>query len=124
MSNFMFSYSRNHRRINVYNLGSSLDTHVLYDSVKNISKTVNDEDRQALYFALSGPLAKKFELVCKMSNLNFTKQLFFPHLSMESLHFYYVSLFNLLTDENNTYFLKEFCEIFSLVLYKITTTTE
>lgn len=93
----------------------------------NITKQVNHNKDHVVYFALSGPLAGKFELFGSTSNLKFTKTKFFPHISMESLKLYATSIIDLLYhDKNKTHVisLTKFCDIFSLVLYSITTKTE
>lgn len=98
---------------------------VLYDTVINIKKNVTSEEESVVYFALSGPLVKQFDLFGNMSSLTYTKQIFFPHVSMESLSYYFKSIKYLFNDKNDkTYFSsKEFHDLFSLVLYKITTKT-
>lgn len=80
-----------------------------------------------VYFALSGSLIKNFELVNNISSLTYTKQTFFPHVSMESSSYYLSSIIDILhSDKKKPYFntLIEFHDIFSLVLYKITIKTE
>jgi len=89
----------------------------------NISKHITSKEELTVYFALSGPLNKKFESVGNISGLTYTKKLFFPHLSMESLNFYFKSMIYLLYNDNNMPYyinLTELSDIFSLVLYKIT----
>lgn len=93
----------------------------------SISKNISLEERPVIYFALSGPLIKKFESVKNIPNFIYTKQLFFPHVSIESLRYYLISIKELWhNNKNETFFniLSEFQEIFSLVLYKITVKTE
>jgi len=93
----------------------------------NISNHITSNEELTVYFALSGPLIKKFESVGNMSSLTYTKKLFFPHLSMESLSFYFTSMIDLLYYDNNIPYyisLTELSDIFSLVLYKITIKTE
>lgn len=104
-----------------------MDPNALYDTVINISKHITCKEELTIYFALSGPLAKQFELVGNMSSLIYTKKNFFPHLSMESLNFYFTSMIDLLYHDNNMPYhtsLTELYDIFSLVLYKITIKTE
>lgn len=117
----------NQRHIKVYDLGSSLDPDALYDTVMNISKHITCKEELAVYFALSGPLIKQFESVGNVSSLKYTKKIFFPHLSMESLSFYFTSMIDLLYHDNNMPYyisLTELRDIFSLVLYKMTIKTE
>jgi len=92
----------------------------------NISKNVAHEENSIVYFALSGPLIKQFELYGNMSSYTYTKTKFFPHLSMESMNFYVMSILDLMYNaKNKPYFgLVELHDIFSLVLYKMTTKTE
>lgn len=121
-----FVIFRNQRSIEVHNLGSSLDPDILYETVINITKNVTDKKGHEVYFALSGPLIKQFELFDNLSSFTYTKTKFFPHVSMESLHFYVRSMIDILYYENNkSYFksLTDLYDIFSLVLYKITTKT-
>lgn len=47
----------------------------------DISKHITSKEELTVYFALSGPLIKKFESVGNMSSLTYTKKLFFPYLS-------------------------------------------
>lgn len=104
-----------------------MDPDALYDTVMNISKHITCKEELAVYFALSGPLIKQFESVGNVSSLKYTKNTFFPHLSMESLSFYFTSMIDLLYHDNNTPYyisLTELRDIFSLVLYKITIKTE
>lgn len=110
----------------MYSLGSSLDPDVICETLINITKNVTHEENSIVYFALSGPLIKQFELCGNVSSLTYTKRTFFPHLSMESTGFYLTSILDLLYSANNKpYFgLTELHEIFSLVLYTITTKTE
>lgn len=122
---FLFFF-RNQRYIEVHNLGSSLDTDVLYKTVINITKNISNKKGHEVYFALSGPLIKEFELFDNLSSFTYTKTKFFPHVSMESLHLYVTSIIDLLSyEENRSYFgsLTELFDIFSLVLFKITTKT-
>lgn len=99
---------------------------MLYDTIKNISKTIDYKNRHVAYVAMAGPLSKQFELIGQMSNLTYTKKSFFPHLSMESLHFYFTSIKNIIIDNNYAYpiNLKEYSDIFCIELYKIMITTE
>jgi len=93
----------------------------------NISKHITCKEELAVYFALSGPLIKQFESVGNVSSLKYTKKIFFPHLSMESLSFYFTSMIDLLYHDNNMPYyisLTELRDIFSLVLYKMTIKTE
>lgn len=92
----------------------------------NISKHITSKEELVVYFALSGPLIKQFESAGNVSSLIYTKNIFFPHLSMESLSFYFTSMIDLLYHDNNIPYisLTEFRDIFSLVLYKITIKTE
>lgn len=93
----------------------------------NISKNISREERPVIYCALSGPLIKKFEVVKNMPNFIYTKQMFFPHVSMESLSYYLTSINELWHNNKNEPFLNNFNEIrdiFSLALYKITVKTE
>lgn len=116
----------NQRQVKVYSLGSSLDPDVIYETLINISKNVTHEENSVIYFALSGPLIKQFELCGNMSSLTYTKQTFFPHLSMESMSYYLASILDLMYNaKNKPYFgLTELRDIFSLVLYTIKTKTE
>lgn len=118
---------RNQRHIKIHNLGSSLDPDILYETVISIIKNVTYEKQPTVYFALSGPLANNFELISNTSNLVFTKKLFFPHISTESLSYYITSIIDLMYyDEKKSYFinLMKLYDIFSLVLYKINMQTE
>lgn len=117
---------RNQRRIKIHDLGSSLDFDVLYETVINIRRNITREEDSVIYFALSGPLVKQFELFGNMSSLTYTKTFFFPHISMESFSYYLTSIIDLLYHEKNkSYFsLVELHDIFSLVLYKMTKKTE
>jgi len=92
----------------------------------NISQHITHKEELTVYFSLSGPLTKQFESVSNVSSLVYTKKMFFPHLSMESLHFYFTSMIDLFYYDNNMPFinLTELRDIFSLVLYKITIKTE
>lgn len=76
-----------------------------------------------IYFAVSGPLTKELESFDNFSSLSYTKTIFFPHISMESLRLYYTSITDLLYSIKHkplTTCLMEFRDIFSLVLYKFT----
>jgi len=123
---FLFYFRRNQRQIKVYSLGSSLDPNVLHEIVINIIKNVTYEENSVIYFALSGPLIKQFELRGDISSHKYTKKKFFPHLSMESTSFYLTSVINLLYNaKHKPYFgLMELHDIFSLVLYKIIIKTD
>lgn len=104
-----------------------MDSDKLYDTVINIVKNVTYGKQPVVYLALSGPLTKDFELISNMSSLVFTKKLFFPHISTESLSYYITSIIDLVYyEEKRFYFinLKKLYDIFSLVLYKITIQTE
>ncbi|KAF0751739.1 GPI mannosyltransferase 4 [Aphis craccivora] len=116
----------NQRHITVYDLGSSLDPNSLYDTVMNISQHITHKEELTVYFALSGPLTKQFESVSNVSSLAYTKKIFFPHLSMESLRFYFTSMIDLFYHDNNMPYisLTELRDVFSLILYKITIKTE
>lgn len=110
----------------MHNLGSSLDPDILYETVINITKNVSNKKGHEVYFALSGPLIKQFELFDNLSSFTYTKTKFFPHVSMESLSFYVTSITDVFYyEKNKPYFksLTELSDIFSLVLYKITTKT-
>lgn len=96
---------------------------VLYETVLNIKKNVTSEEEPIVYFALSGPLVKQFDLFGNMSSLTYTKQIFFPHVSMESLSYYIKSIKHLLKNNKIYFSLKELHDLFSLVLYKITIKT-
>lgn len=122
-----FLYSRNQRHIKIHNLGSSLDSDVLYDIVINIIKNITYEKQPTVYLALSGPLTKHYESISNMSSLVYTKKLFFPHVSSESLNYYFTSIIDLIYHEgkkSNFINLMELYDIFSLALYKITIQTE
>lgn len=103
-----------------------MDPNSLYDTVMNISQHITHKEELTVYFALSGPLTKQFESVSNISSLAYTKKNFFPHLSMESLRFYFTSMIDLFYHDNNMPYisLTELRDIFSLVLYKITIKTD
>jgi hypothetical protein len=91
----------------------------------NISKHITHKEELTVYFSVSGPLTKQFESVGNLSSLTYTKKMFFPHLSTESMRFYFRSMIDLLYHDNMPYIsLTELCDIFSLALYKITIKTE
>lgn len=92
---------------------------VLHETVINIKNNVTHEEDSIIYFALSGPLVNQFELFGNMSNLTYTKTYFFPHISLESLNYYVISIIDLLYYEKKSY-LKGIHDIFSLVLFKMT----
>lgn len=119
---------RNQRRIKIHDLGSSMNPDALYDTVTRIIKNVVTlENGPRVYVVLSGPLIKNFELIVNTSSLVYTKKTFFPHISTESLNLYLRSIIDLLYhDKKKSYFniLMELPNIFSLVLYKITTETD
>lgn len=117
------TYFSNQLRVKVHDLGSSVDPNVLYDTVMNIKKNINNKEKSVVYFALTGALSKQFELSGNRSNFSYTKQVFFPHISIESLSYYLTSVKNLLFYDKNKQPINSLVElhnIFSLALYKIT----
>lgn len=100
-----------------------MDPDVLFDTVININNNITHKENSVVYFVLTGVLSKQFESISNMSNLTYTKQQFFPHISMETLSYYLTSVIDLLYyDQNKSFFISlvELHNIFSLVLYKFT----
>ncbi|XP_050435605.1 GPI mannosyltransferase 4 [Adelges cooleyi] len=119
-----FSRIRGERRVSVHDLGSSLDVHTIVHTVMNTTEhlTIMGNPKLKIYLALTGALHKSFEDLCDRSDIKFTKKLFFPHVSVESLNYYKTYIVDLILHDNRTYVARLKClyELFSLVLYEIT----
>ncbi|XP_050542046.1 GPI mannosyltransferase 4 isoform X2 [Daktulosphaira vitifoliae] len=115
---------KSQNQIRLHDLGSSLDITKITDSMLYIKEniTYGKTHKPDLYLVLSGSLSKKFEYVCHTLDLKFTKVLFFPHLSIESLSYYKTFITDLTVHDDREFInrAQDLYELFSLVLFKIT----